>query len=166
MDHIRSFFERTGTVKTAMISVLVIGLTVLVGCDAKSTPGGPGVTKTNSGSGPAGITLGTPENTFRLDPPKLETTLKQGETKEITIGISRGTNFDQDVKLEFGEAPKGLKFTPSNPVIKAGDKNVQVSVAVAKDAALGHHVVSLIGTPMKEGAKTSASLKLEIKKAE
>jgi hypothetical protein len=153
--------------KTIFMSVMVLGIAGLVGCDGKSTPGGPGATKTDaSGRVTTKSTVGTADNAFRLDPPNLETNIKQGEIKSITIGIDRGKNFDQDVKVEFGEMPKGLKFTPANPTLKAGDKDVKISVEAAKDAALGNHTVNVTGTPAKEGAKANTTLKFEVKKAD
>src|SRR5262249_11004467 len=106
----------------------------------------------------------TPENSFKLDLPNLETSVKQGEKKTVTVGISRGKNFNQDVKLDFG-LPPGLKMSPASPVIKAGDKNVEVSFEAAKDAALGHHTINVTGTPAT-GDKGASTLKIEVKKAE
>lgn len=149
------------------LSLLTLVVLVATGCDGKSPPGGPGATGTASGTARGtGITLGQPDNTFSLDVPNLETDLKQGEKKTITIGIVRGKNFDQDVKLDFGDAPPGVKVSAVSQEIKAGEKNVQVTLEVAKDAALGEHQITVTGTPAREGAKTSAKFQIEVKKPE
>src|SRR5688500_10082432 len=60
---------------------------------------------------------GDPENSFRLDAPNLATTIKQGETKIVTIGIARAKNFDQDVTLKFEGVPEGVTIDPAEPMI-------------------------------------------------
>jgi len=109
--------------------------------------------------------VGLADNTFKLDVPILSTSLKQGETKTITISLSRGKNFDQDVKLEFSGAPEGVKVTPNENSIKHSDKEVQVKIEAAKEAALGEHTITVTGTPAKDGAKGTATFKIEVKKA-
>jgi uncharacterized membrane protein len=134
------------------------------GCNnGKSPPGGPGAS--NAKTGPMGA-LTLPENAFRLDPPNLATSIKQGESKNIRIGIDRGKNFDQDVKMEFAGAPKGVTVKPAGNELKAGDKEMVVTVDAAKDAALGEHAIAITGTPAKDGAKTSTSFKIDVKKTE
>ena len=150
--------------KKAFASLVAAALIVGAGCEKDGTPGGPGASRTGSGNG-SGVHLSTPENAFKLDMPTLETSIKQGETKKVNVGISRGKNFSQDVKLDFGMLPQGLKITPANPVIKAGDMSVDVSVEAAKDAALGHHAITVTGAPTT-GDKGVATLKLEVKKAD
>lgn len=142
------------------LSVLAAGSLALVGCDSKSPPGGPGAARTNDNS----VRVSTPDNSFQLSVPMLETTVKQGEKKTVTISISRGTNFDQDVKMDFSEPPKGVKVTPADSTLKAGSKDMQVTIDAAPDAALGEHTITVTGTPAKEGAKTSATFKIQVKK--
>lgn len=90
---------------------------------------------------------GDPENTFRLDAPNLATTIKQGETKIVTIGISRSENFDQDVKLIFAELPKGVTIEPAEPIIKKGEKEVKFDVTATADAALNDFTIKMTGHP-------------------
>lgn len=133
---------------------------VLVGCHAYNTPGGPGATLRNSK--PA--IVGNADNTFTLGTPTLATDIKQGETKTVTLSISRGKNFDQDVRLEISGMPAGVKVSPATPEIKANQDKVDVSIEAAKDAALGEHGLTVTGTPTKEGAKATAHLKIDVKK--
>jgi len=161
-----------------------------LGCNGNSPPGGPGAgskpgTKTpgttgssstteSSGTTESTGTTGTtgtssgigklPENTFSLDVPTFEKNVNQGQTRAITIGIHRGTNFDQDIKLDFGKLPMGITIDPASPVVKAGDKNVQINVMAANDAALGEHTITVTGTPARSGAPTSTTFKIQVKK--
>jgi hypothetical protein len=139
----------------------LVGL--LAGCENKSTSGGPGTTNPDSKKSP--VSLGQPENTFKFSVPKTDTSIKQGETKQVTISADRGKNFDQDMKYEFSGAPMGVTIAPSSGTFKAGDKDMTVSIAAAKDAALGEHTITLTGTPSKSGDKATAEFKINVKKA-
>jgi len=90
---------------------------------------------------------GDPENSFRLDAPNLATTIKQGETKVVTIGIARSKNFDQDVTLKFEGIPEGVTITPEEPMIKHGEKEVKLNVAATEDAAVNDFTIKIIGHP-------------------
>jgi len=90
---------------------------------------------------------GDPENTFRLDAPNLTTTVKQGETKVVTIGIARAKNFDQDVTLKFEGMPEGVTIDPAEPMIKHGEKEVKINVSAAADAAVNDFTVKIVGHP-------------------
>ena len=87
------------------------------------------------------------ENTFRLDAPNLGVSIKQGETKVVTIGISRSKNFDQDVNVKFQELPKGITIDPADPMINHGEKEVKLNVTAAADAALNTFSIKMIGHP-------------------
>ena len=148
--------------KKSYLALLTTGLVLLVGCEnGKSPPGGPGATNRQQSTG---IRVTQPENTFQLDVPNLETDIKQGESKTIKISISRGKDFDQDVKLEFAGAPKGLKVTAAESMLKASEKEVQVKLEAAADAPLGEHTITVTGSPARDGAKTSANFKVEVQK--
>ena len=135
----------------------------LLGCQNENNkPGGPGVNDPNQKVTNRG-TLTQADNTFELKPPLLETTVKQGQSKTVNLGIDRGRNFSQDVKLEFGDLPKGVKVTPQSQDFKAGMNEVQLTIEAAPDAALGHHTVAINGTPTT-GAKASTTMKIEVEK--
>lgn len=102
-----------------------------------------------------------PENTFRLDAPNLSTSIKQGETKVVTIGITRSTNFDQDVTLRFEDLPKGITIDPAEPMIKHGEKEVKLSVTAAADAAVNDFSIKMIGHPAT-GKDATNDLKLTV----
>ena len=106
---------------------------------------------------------GDPEDSFRLDAPNLATTIKQGETKVVTIGISRAKNFDQDVTLKLVDVPKGVTIDPAEPMIKHGENEVKLNVTAAADAALNDFTVKLIGHPAT-GPDATNEFKLTVTK--
>jgi len=95
--------------------------------------------------------------------PTFSTTLKQGEAKEVSIGIHRGKNFAEDVSVRFMDLPKGLTIEPANPMIPASDKNAKVMIKAASDAPLGDFTIKVIGHPTR-GADAMNELKVTIHK--
>src|SRR5579862_1136882 len=94
----------------------LLAAVALVGCDkGGSTPGGPGVTRPDSGRN----VMSEADETFSLSLSSSSTTIKQGETKTITVSVKRGKNFGEDVQLKIEGAPKGVSFDPASPTIKA-----------------------------------------------
>ena len=136
---------------------LLFGVLLALGCN-QNPPGGPGASQKQPVTGMA-------DNTFKLSGPMTETNIKQGETKTVTVSISRGKNFDQDVTLNVMAPPKGITITPTNGAIKASDKETTLTIEAAKDAALGHHEIKIEATPNKGGAKTNLDIKIEVKAA-
>lgn len=139
--------------KTLLALALGVAAT---GCDS-GTPGGPG------GKPADKPVVGTADNAFTLSPPTLGTSLKQGEAKQVEIGIKRGKNFDQDVAVKFDAVPNGVTFDPASPTLKKGEESVKVSVKAADDAALGDFTVKVIGHPTT-GPDASNDLKLSVSK--
>ena len=105
------------------------------------------------------------KDSFTLSVPRLSTSLKQGETQTISIGITRDKTFDQDIALKFGDMPTGVTLEPVAPVIKHGDAEAQVALTAADDAALGNFTIKVTGHPAK-GADASNELKLTMVKSE
>jgi hypothetical protein len=79
----------------------------------------------------------------------------------MTVGIDRGTNFNQDVVLSFDGAPKGVTFSPDRATVKNGEKNVKINVNAAADAPRGEHKVTVVGTP-KTGPATSVQFRVDV----
>jgi hypothetical protein len=96
--------------KTFSVSLMTAGLLgLLVGCDGSSDRlGGPGASEAQQKR----VQVGTPDNAFKLSLPTLSTSIKQGERKTVTLGITRGKNFDQDVHLKLSDLPQGVSITP------------------------------------------------------
>ena len=59
------------------------------------------------------------------------TTLKQGESKTVTVSIKRGTNFDQDVKLEVENVPQGVTFKFDEPTLHASATETHLTITQA-----------------------------------
>ncbi len=103
------------------------------------------------------------KDTFTLSMPMLSTSLKQGETKAVSIGIKRDKNFDQDVTLTFADMPKGVTLDPASSVLKRGDMDANFTLKGAADASLGDFAVKVTGHPTK-GADASNELKFTVAK--
>jgi len=137
--------------KKTLVAAAPAALIAVVGCNP-GTPGGPGVDKNKdqkSKVDKAKEAVGTGDDTFTLSAPKLATKLKQGESKEVTIGITRGKNLDQDVALKFDGVPTGVTLDPASPTIKHGDTEAKVTVKAAADATVGEFTVKVLGKPGK-----------------
>src|SRR5208337_1592387 len=125
--------------------LMVVALGALVGCGGRDSAGGPGATNPTSKQ----PLYGQAVDTFNLTAPA--TSLKQGETKDVSIGIRRGTNFQGDVTLKFTEVPQGLTIDPTSPVIMHGETDTKVTVKAAADASLGDFNVKVTGHPTEGG---------------
>jgi uncharacterized membrane protein len=149
--------------KALFKGALGTALLLMAGCDNSNNynnhPGGPGAPRTSE----APRVLGQNENSISLSVPSLSTKIKQGETKTISIAIKRGKNFDQDVKLGFSGAPKGLTVEPSAHSIRSADNEVNVTMRAADDAPLGDFTIKVTGTPA-QGPAAEADLKVTIAK--
>ena len=142
--------------KSALVATAAAAMFVLVGCN-NGTPGGPGVDKNKPSK------VGQTADTFSLTVPELATKLKQGEAKDVTIGIKRGKNIDEDVTVKFEDVPKGVTFDPASPKIKHGDTEAKVGVKAADDAAVGDFTVKVIGKPTK-GPEATNEMKVSVAK--
>ncbi len=89
-----------------------------------------------------------PKDGFTLSMPR-STTLKQGETETVSIGISRDKKFDRDISLEFGPMPAGVSVEPNAPVIKHGKATAQVTLTATGDASLGNFTIEVTGHPAR-----------------
>jgi uncharacterized membrane protein len=138
----------------------VAAAVAVVGCD-KGSSGGPGTT--NTGTDKKGMHMGQADDTFSLSVPTLATHIKQGESKVVDIGITRGKNFDQDVTLKLDGLPKGVTVDTAAPAIKHGEKDVKITLKAADDAALGDHSIKVTGHPAK-GADAANEFKVTIEK--
>ncbi len=143
--------------KRSIVSLLVMALVAFTGCSSKGTPGGPGATDKDAKK----PLYGEADNTFNLTVPSRSTTLQQGETKEVAIGIKRGKNLDQDVALTLVDLPKGVTVEPASPVIKHGDTEATFTLKAGDEAPLGDFTVKVTGHPTK-GADASNEFKLTV----
>jgi hypothetical protein len=150
--------------KSTFLAVGACALFAFTGC-CGGTPGGPGATD-RSKTGPAdqvNAALNPAPDSFTLTVPALGVKVKQGESKVVSVGISRGKNFDEDVALKFEGLPQGVTAEPAAPAIKHGDTEAKVTLKAAADAAVGSFTVKVVGHPQK-GPDATTELKLTVEK--
>jgi TolA-binding protein len=150
--------------KITLVAVAA-ALIALVGCNA-GTSGGPGADKEKDKKGRVEKVedkLRQADDSFSMSVPTFSTKIEQGGSKEATVGISRGKNFDEDVSLKFDDLPKGVTVKPATTTIKHGDKDTKLTFKAADDAALGDFTVKLTGHPQKGGDATN-EIKLTVHK--
>jgi hypothetical protein len=138
--------------------LLVVALVAMTGCNG-GTSGGPGVTNPPERQ----PVYGEADSTFNLDMPLMSTTIHQGESKEVAVGIKRGKNFDGDVSLKFADGPKGVKLDSASPMIKHGDTEAKVTLKATDDASLGEFTIKVTGHPSK-GADATSEFKVTVAK--
>jgi len=144
--------------KSSFAGLVVMALVAFTGCN-RGTPGGPGATDAT----PKKPAFGQADDTFNLSVPYMSTSLKQGETKAVSISIKRGKNFDEDVTLKFADVPKGVTLDPASPVIKHGDTEAKLTLKAADDASLGDFTIKVTGHPTK-GGDSSNEFKITVDK--
>ena len=143
--------------KRLFASLLVIGFVAAVGCN-KTDVGGRDTAKTGRGSA---VGLGRGSDNFTLTLPTGTTSTKQGEKKEVTISIDRGTEFKEDVKVKLTSPTPKLKFSSPEGTIKASEKEMKVLVEAADDAPLGEHKITVTGTP-EHGAEAHGDFTVKV----
>jgi hypothetical protein len=89
--------------------------------------------------------------------------VKQGETKDVTIGIKRGKNFDQDVTLKFSGLPQGVMIEPATAMVKHGDNDAKLKIHASDTAAVGDFTIAVIGQPAT-GANATNDFKVTVSK--
>ncbi len=157
-------------------ALLGMGIAV-AGCSQESGPGGPGVanqpkTSTSTTSTPSGSTSTTTttankpvvtdkNNTFRLEIPRMTTSVTRGKKEDVTLSISRGSDFKQNVKLQF-KAPNGVTISPAEPTIAAGQDKVTVTIQAAGDAPTGKHNIEVRAIP-ESGQSVALELPVNVK---
>ncbi len=135
------------------------------GC-SNGTPGGPGTDNDKDKKTTlqkAEDLVVQPEGTYSLTMPLLPTSIKQGERKEVAIGIRRGKNFDEDVALKFDDLPQGVTVDPAATAIKHDQKEAKVFIKAADDAAVGSFTIKVTGHADK-GKDASNELKITVAK--
>jgi len=130
-----------------VLPVLLIGMLTAVGCQKSSPQGGA----------PA---AGSKE-AFTIQVPATAVSVKQGDTDQVSIGIKRGGDFSNDVKVEL-MLPPGVTATPASFTFQGGTADQKVTLAVSADAAPGTHVVKVNAMPTA-GQATSAQFDVSVK---
>jgi hypothetical protein len=142
-------------------SGLLVALVVMVGCKRESEKGGPGADSNRAGKDNRGAEESSADNTFTLT--KLgNLKLEQGQRKEITVNLNRGSEFKQEVNITF-KAPPDVKIEPASATIKAGEKEHKFMVEAMPDAKVGDATVEVTGTPAT-GKTTKVDLTVTVQK--
>ena len=152
--------------KTSHVGALIVTL-VLVGCDRESPKGGPGskavtITTTKPDGTTTQQKTENRDETFAVKVPAGGTNVTQGKREEVTISLTRGDSFKQDVHLKF-ETPKGIKVVPPTVSIKNGDSKTNVLVEAGENAPVGRQSITITATP-ESGQATSVNMDIDIKK--
>jgi uncharacterized protein YjbJ (UPF0337 family) len=140
------FLQKVLKMKKLFRRLAIVTLAVISGC-SQGKPGGPGTTDTST----AKPMYGQTENTFNLSVPILSTSVQQGEQADVSVGIKRAKNFDEDVTLTFTDVPQGVTIDPASPEIKHGDTDAKFAVKATEEAALGEFKIKVTGHPSKGG---------------
>jgi len=142
--------------KSLFTGLAVMTMAITTGC-SQGTPGGPGTTDTSSKKSEFGQT----DDTFNLSVPTMASSLQQGKKADVSVGIKRARNFDEDVSLEFSNVPKGVTVEPTDPVIKHGDTDAKFAFKADEDAVPGEFKIKITGHP-KKGGNAEIEFKLHI----
>src|SRR5262245_61010871 len=122
--------------KTLLILVLSIGMSVaMVGC-SDGKPGGPGV---------SGGTTTDRSDSFALDVPAMNPTVNPGGSQDFKVAVNRGSDMDQQITLKFSNLPPGVTVSPPVPSIAPGNDEANLTLIAAPDAAPGKFTVTVVG---------------------
>jgi hypothetical protein len=157
--------------KTFVIGLLLLTLAVAVGCTESSSDGPQAVAPRESEQQKEPVKVvakkpiaGEADKTFSLSIPFESVTLTQGEQKSMLIGINRGENFREEVKIEVTDLPQGVTLETAKPVIKQGDTDAALMLKASPDAALGDFTIKVTGQTASSGADFSKEVKLTVAK--
>ena len=161
-------------ISAAALFGMVVGV---AGCTQESAPGGPGVstqtapsnstsparsaTSTTTTTAQKPVVVTDKNNTFTLEVPKMTTSVNRGKKEDVTISISRGSEFKESVKLQI-HAPKGVTVTPAEPVIQAGQNKVTITIQAAGNAPAGKANIDVTAVP-QTGKSVSLQMPLDVK---
>jgi len=142
--------------KSLFTGLAVMSMAITTGC-SQGTPGGPGTTDTSIKKSEFGQT----NDTFNLSVPMMASSLQQGKKADVTVGIKRAKDFDEDVSLKFSDVPKGITVEPANPVIKHGDTDAKFAFKADENTVPGEFKIKVTGHP-KKGEDAEIEFKLHI----
>lgn len=95
-------------------------------------------------TGETGTVKGKDKKEFSLTTPT-DTTIKQGETKEITVSVNR-KNFDEDIDLTFDDLPSGVTIKEGDKKVAKANSKATFNLVAADDATpKDGHVVKVSG---------------------
>ncbi len=125
--------------KSLIVGTLAVAVLTLGGCSLnRSEVGGE---------------VSSPDSNFRMSAPLMETSVRQGEVRTVTVSLNRGRSFTQDVNLTI-EEPRGLSIEPNDITVRSSDRqDVQLVITADEDAPIAVHQVEVQAEP--ETGKTT-----------
>ena len=144
--------------KRSIAVLLSASFAGLVGCGKEGTTGGPGAVDPN-GKPPL---VGRQDNTFALTTSSMSAK-PGGAATSSSIGIKRGSGFDQDVSVEFADLPKGVTIDPAKAMIPNKASEAKFNLTAADTTAPGEYTVRVVGKPTS-GADSTGDFKLTVTK--
>jgi hypothetical protein len=90
-------------------------------------------------------------------------TLKQGESKDYTVGIKRAAGSTEAVTVSFDKLPTGVTVTPTKKTAEASDANVTFKMSAAANTSTGTAKCEVVGSPAT-GSAVKQSFDFTVKK--
>jgi hypothetical protein len=150
-DRTDALHQKYEFMKIFLLIPAMILSALLGGCERSGgSAGGPGAV--DSSKKPP--LIGLADDTFVLTTANIE--MRQGESVTVTVGIKRGTNFDQDVKLTLEDLPAGVTAEPVRPLLSNGGTETKFTLTATDGATMGEFNVKLYGRPSKGGDSTNS----------
>jgi hypothetical protein len=137
----------------------LVALFLMTGCTEETPPGGPGATTTTEDGDPA-----QPEATFQLELPSGATNIEQGASEQITIGIDRGDELQDEVQISF-RPPQGVTIDPEQTTIPPGAEEVEVTLMVDATAPPGELMIDVEGQAAA-GPPSTGQFRIEVTERE
>jgi uncharacterized membrane protein len=92
----------------------------------------------------------------------MTTKVEQGTSKTFKIGISRGSDFKDDVTLKADSPDSKLTVTFDQNAFKGSEKkDIEATVKAADDAKIGESTIAITGTP-QSGEPTTLNVKVDV----
>jgi hypothetical protein len=150
-----------------LASILLITAVAALGCGEESEPGGPGATPTGGANGANGNggQVQNEENTFTMTVPSGATNIEPGGSQAVTLEISRGDQFQEEVTLTFS-APQGITVNPQEATIPANLEETEVTLTAEQTVQPGTHEIQVTATPASGQNPVTKPFKVEIEAAD
>ena len=144
--------------KRSIAVLLSASFVGLVGCGKEGTTGGPGAVDPNAKT----PLVGRQDNTFAVTTSSMSVK-PGGAATSSSIGIKRGSGFDQDVSVEFADLPKGVTLEPSKLSIPKNTSEAKFNANAAFETTPGDYTVRVVGKPTS-GPDSVGDFKLTVSK--
>jgi len=117
-----------------------------------------GCSKSPAGGG------GTRASQFTIEGPATTVSIPEGKAHTISLSLSRGGDFKQDVNLHV-DAPAGVSVAPLETTVKATEKgDVKLQILIGNNVTPGDHVIHVTGKP-ESGNPTTLDVNIKVTEA-